>query len=186
MTGAGLRLPQVSRLFRGAVSPRPPGLMPACHARRDCENIAFVARPWRIVDGHLNVPVCKGMMEAVLYHIMTRPGVPESCLLRHYRGVLQPVALLELLQVRPPEPGPHRGPRCSLPGRGRGCDCPERSRPGRRVRQFPWVPSSRHPLCSVALSGSLPSEPARLAAEPLARLPWALAAPTPALGFCSP
>ncbi|XP_059010754.1 general transcription factor 3C polypeptide 1 isoform X1 [Mustela lutreola] len=65
---------------------------------KDCENISFVARPWRIVDGHLNMPVCKGMMEAVLYHIMTRPGIPESCLLRHYRGVLQPIAMLELLQ----------------------------------------------------------------------------------------
>lgn len=40
-------------------------------------------------------------MEAVLYHIMSRPGVPESCLLQHYQGVLQPVAVLELLQVRP-------------------------------------------------------------------------------------
>lgn len=39
-------------------------------------------------------------MEAVLYHIMTRPGVPESCLLQHYQGVLQPIAVLELLQVR--------------------------------------------------------------------------------------
>lgn len=53
------------------------------------------------MDGHLNTPVCKGMMEAVLYHIMSRPGVPESCLLQHYQGVLQPVAVLELLQVRP-------------------------------------------------------------------------------------
>lgn len=40
------------------------------------------------------------MMEAVLYHVMTRPGVPESCLLQHYQGVLQPIAVLELLQVR--------------------------------------------------------------------------------------
>lgn len=59
----------------------------------------FIGRPWRIVDGRLNTPVVKGMMEAVLYHIMTRPGVPESCLLQHYRGVLQPLAVLELLQV---------------------------------------------------------------------------------------
>jgi hypothetical protein len=53
------------------------------------------------VDGHLNLPVCKGMMEAVLYHVMSRPGVPESCLLQYYQGVLQPVAVLELLQVGP-------------------------------------------------------------------------------------
>ncbi|XP_006148317.1 general transcription factor 3C polypeptide 1 isoform X1 [Tupaia chinensis] len=65
----------------------------------DFEIIHFVSRPWRIVDGLLNLPVCKGMMEAVLYHVMSRPGVPESCLLEHYQGVLQPVAVLELLQA---------------------------------------------------------------------------------------
>lgn len=105
--------------------PRPPSLTPARRHHRDCENISFIARPWRIVDGHLNVPVCKGMMEAVLYHIMTRPGIPESCLLRHYQGVLQPIAVLELLQVRlpqlpaPPTPADHAslllGPCLSLP-----------------------------------------------------------------------
>ncbi|XP_049555305.1 general transcription factor 3C polypeptide 1 isoform X2 [Orcinus orca] len=65
---------------------------------RDCERIRFIGRPWRIVDGRLNTPVIKGMMEGMLHHIMTRPGVPESCLLQHYEGVLQPLAVLELLQ----------------------------------------------------------------------------------------
>ncbi|EPY79532.1 general transcription factor IIIC, polypeptide 1 [Camelus ferus] len=64
---------------------------------RDCESVCFIGRPWRIVDGRLNVPVCKGMMEALLGHVMTRPGIPESCLLQHYQGVLQPLAGLELL-----------------------------------------------------------------------------------------
>uniref|UniRef100_A0A8D0EU74 General transcription factor IIIC subunit 1 n=1 Tax=Strix occidentalis caurina TaxID=311401 RepID=A0A8D0EU74_STROC len=64
-----------------------------------CENVCFIGRPWRIVDGNLNKPVCKGMMEAVLYHIMTKPGVTEGMLLQHYVGVLQPVAVLEILQV---------------------------------------------------------------------------------------
>ena len=72
---------------------------PAPTRRRDCESVRFIGRPWRIVDGRLNTPVVKGMMEAVLHHIMTRPGVPESCLLQHYKGVLQPLAVLELLQV---------------------------------------------------------------------------------------
>ncbi|NXU57322.1 TF3C1 factor, partial [Turnix velox] len=63
-----------------------------------CENVCFIGRPWRIVDGNLNKPVCKGMMEAVLYHIMTKPGVTEAMLLQHYLGVLQPVAILEILQ----------------------------------------------------------------------------------------
>lgn len=66
---------------------------------RACENVCFIGRPWRIVDGNLNKPVCKGMMEAVLYHIMTKPGITEGALLQHYMGVLQPVAVLEILQV---------------------------------------------------------------------------------------
>ncbi|KFU88021.1 General transcription factor 3C polypeptide 1, partial [Chaetura pelagica] len=65
---------------------------------RACENVSFIGRPWRIVDGNLNKPVCKGMMEAVLYHIMTKPGITEGMLLQHYLGVLQPVAVLEILQ----------------------------------------------------------------------------------------
>ncbi|XP_051487813.1 general transcription factor 3C polypeptide 1 isoform X1 [Apus apus] len=65
---------------------------------RACEKVCFIGRPWRIVDGNLNKPVCKGMMEAVLYHIMTKPGITEGMLLQHYLGVLQPVAVLEILQ----------------------------------------------------------------------------------------
>lgn len=74
------------------------GSVPQAVQERDCETVCFLSRPWRVVDGQLNTLVCKGMMEAVLYHIMSRPGVPESCLLQHYDGVLQPVAVLELLQ----------------------------------------------------------------------------------------
>ncbi|XP_006270583.1 general transcription factor 3C polypeptide 1 isoform X3 [Alligator mississippiensis] len=65
---------------------------------RACENVCFIGRPWRIVDGNLNKPVCKGMMEAVLYHVMTKPGIMENSLIQHYKGVLQPVAVLEILQ----------------------------------------------------------------------------------------
>ncbi|OXB54906.1 hypothetical protein ASZ78_011268 [Callipepla squamata] len=74
-----------------------PGVAQAAKDRA-CENVCFIGRPWRIVDGTLNKPVCKGMMEAVLYHIMTKPGVTEGTLLQHYAGTLQPVAVLEILQ----------------------------------------------------------------------------------------
>ncbi|KAL4624441.1 general transcription factor 3C polypeptide 1 [Arapaima gigas] len=63
------------------------------------DSVSFVSRPWRIVDGSLNKPVCKGMLEALLFHIMTRPGIMEPLLMEHYRGVLQPVVLLDLLQA---------------------------------------------------------------------------------------
>ncbi|XP_029801952.1 general transcription factor 3C polypeptide 1 [Suricata suricatta] len=92
------QLPQGSEDPRGGAESSVAANLSQVAWEKDCEGISFVARPWRIVDGHLNVPVCKGMMEAVLYHIMTRPGIPESHLLQHYQGVLQPVAVLELLQ----------------------------------------------------------------------------------------
>ncbi|XP_075421374.1 general transcription factor 3C polypeptide 1 isoform X2 [Ascaphus truei] len=59
----------------------------------------FLGRPWRVIDGSLNKPVCKGMMEAVLYHIMTKPGITKTSVLQYYSGVLQPVIVMELLQV---------------------------------------------------------------------------------------
>ncbi|MBN3291836.1 TF3C1 factor, partial [Polypterus senegalus] len=64
-----------------------------------CEEISFISRPWRIVDGSLNKPVCKGMLEAMLFHIMTKPGIPDQTLIHHYKGVIQPVVVLELLQA---------------------------------------------------------------------------------------
>ncbi|XP_066496947.1 general transcription factor 3C polypeptide 1 [Tiliqua scincoides] len=75
----------------------PGKLLQAGHDRAS-GNICFVGRPWRIVDGSLNKPVCKGVMEGVLCHIMTKPGITEAALCRHYQGVLQPVAVLEILQ----------------------------------------------------------------------------------------
>uniref|UniRef100_A0A8C0BDF6 General transcription factor IIIC subunit 1 n=1 Tax=Buteo japonicus TaxID=224669 RepID=A0A8C0BDF6_9AVES len=91
------------QLGKGAQSvsdEEPPRKRYVSQAARDraCEKVCFIGRPWRIVDGNLNKPVCKGMMEAVLYHIMTKPGITEDMLLQHYMGVLQPVAVLEILQ----------------------------------------------------------------------------------------
>ncbi|XP_072125098.1 general transcription factor 3C polypeptide 1 isoform X2 [Mobula birostris] len=62
------------------------------------EKICFFCHPWRIVDGSLNKPVCKGMIEAVLYHIMAKPGITEQKLLSYYSAVLQPVIVRELLR----------------------------------------------------------------------------------------
>ncbi|XP_051982502.1 general transcription factor 3C polypeptide 1-like isoform X3 [Xyrauchen texanus] len=63
------------------------------------ETVRFVSRPWRVVDGSLNGPVCKGMLESLLLHIMTSPAICEAVLLQHYNEVLQPVVVLDLLQV---------------------------------------------------------------------------------------
>nr|XP_019958712.1 PREDICTED: general transcription factor 3C polypeptide 1 [Paralichthys olivaceus] len=63
------------------------------------ENLSFISRPWRLVDGKLNRLVCKGMLEALLYQIMSRPGVTKQALVEHYTNVLQPMAVMDLLQA---------------------------------------------------------------------------------------
>ncbi|KAM4595765.1 general transcription factor 3C polypeptide 1 [Fundulus diaphanus] len=63
------------------------------------ENLSFISRPWRFIDGKVNRPVCKGMLEAVLYHIMARPGLTQQALLGHYKDILQPVAVLDIVQA---------------------------------------------------------------------------------------
>lgn len=61
--------------------------------------MSFISRPWRLVDGKLNRQVCKGMLEAVLYHIMSRPGLTQQTLVEYYKDVLQPVVVLDIVQV---------------------------------------------------------------------------------------
>uniref|UniRef100_A0A8C4RB76 General transcription factor 3C polypeptide 1 n=1 Tax=Eptatretus burgeri TaxID=7764 RepID=A0A8C4RB76_EPTBU len=62
--------------------------------------LSYIPRPWRIVDGTLNLPVCKGLLEALMYHIMTRPGITRRELQNHYHLVLHPFILLEILKVK--------------------------------------------------------------------------------------
>ncbi|XP_068582952.1 general transcription factor 3C polypeptide 1 [Cebidichthys violaceus] len=63
------------------------------------ENVSFISRPWRMVDGNLNRQVCKGMLEAIMYHVMFRPGLTQQTLVEHYKDVLQPMAVLDLMQA---------------------------------------------------------------------------------------
>lgn len=67
--------------------------------QQEAGSLRFVSRPWRVVDGSLNRPVCKGMLESLLLHIMSSPALHEVQLLQHYSQVLQPTVVLELLQV---------------------------------------------------------------------------------------
>lgn len=52
-----------------------------------------------MVDSSVNRPVCKGMLEGVLCHIMSRPGITQQTLMEHFEAVLQPMAMLDLVQV---------------------------------------------------------------------------------------
>ncbi|KAJ3614800.1 hypothetical protein NHX12_018370 [Muraenolepis orangiensis] len=63
------------------------------------EEVSFISRPWRMVDGSINRLACKGMLEGVLYHVMSRPGLTQHRLVDHYKDTLQPMAVLDLIQA---------------------------------------------------------------------------------------
>ncbi|CAL8354123.1 unnamed protein product [Boreogadus saida] len=63
------------------------------------EEMSYISRPWRMVDGSINRLACKGMLEGLLYHVMARPGITQHCLVEHYQNTLQPMAVLDLIQA---------------------------------------------------------------------------------------
>uniref|UniRef100_A0A3P8SQR0 Uncharacterized protein n=1 Tax=Amphiprion percula TaxID=161767 RepID=A0A3P8SQR0_AMPPE len=69
------------------------------HNNNNNNIMSFIGRPWRMVDGTLNRPVCKGMLEAILCHIMSRPGLTQQRLMEHYKDLLQPRAVLDLVKA---------------------------------------------------------------------------------------
>lgn len=98
-----------------------------------------------MVDGSLNRPVCKGMLEGVLCNIMSRPGITHQTLLEHYKAVLQPMALLDLLEVKAGAPSGGRvnfgsfDALFSPAGSGRHGLCPQEN-PGQIGQTLPVLP----------------------------------------------
>lgn len=105
--------------------------------------LSFISRPWRMVDGSLNRPVCKGMLEGVLCNIMSRPGITHQTLLEQYRAVLQPMALLDLVEVKAEAPSGGVQARFdalfSPAGSGGHGLCPEEN-PGQVGQTLPVLP----------------------------------------------
>ncbi|XP_028307045.1 general transcription factor 3C polypeptide 1 [Gouania willdenowi] len=69
------------------------------HYAEDDEALSFISRPWRMVDGKLNRSMCKGMLEAVMFHIMSKPGITQHMLVKHYKRTLQPMVVMDLVQA---------------------------------------------------------------------------------------
>ncbi|XP_062389121.1 general transcription factor 3C polypeptide 1 [Sardina pilchardus] len=67
--------------------------------KQSIDHISFLSRPWRAVDGSVNRSVCKGILEGLLHHVMSRPGITEPQLIQHYTRVLQPVTIIDLMQT---------------------------------------------------------------------------------------
>lgn len=63
------------------------------------QRVFVVPRPWRQTDGTVNRPTLKLMLESVLILVMSRPGITYTDVTAQYNPILQPVPVLELLEV---------------------------------------------------------------------------------------
>ena len=61
--------------------------------------VCLVPRPWRYIDGLLNRPVLKKMLETILIYLKTYPHASLDQLSAHFCPVLQPVMTLELCEM---------------------------------------------------------------------------------------
>ncbi|RNA44784.1 General transcription factor 3C polypeptide [Brachionus plicatilis] len=61
--------------------------------------ICIIPRPWRYIDGLLNRPVLKKMLESIILFLKTNPNASFSSISSHFCPVLQPIMTLELLEM---------------------------------------------------------------------------------------
>ncbi|XP_064632397.1 general transcription factor 3C polypeptide 1-like isoform X2 [Lineus longissimus] len=63
------------------------------------ERVRVLCRPWIKPEGYVNRPTLKMMLEAVLMYIMNNPGIMMKGLVKKFNPILQPMGILELLEM---------------------------------------------------------------------------------------
>lgn len=61
--------------------------------------VCLIPRPWRYIDGLLNRPVLKKMLESLLVYLKTYPQASVESIVSHFCPVLQPIMTIELLEM---------------------------------------------------------------------------------------
>ena len=69
---------------------------------RSVERVNILPRPWVKPDGEVNKTALCSMMESVLMYLMSKPGATFAALVSKYKAVLQPVVVLDILEVGVP------------------------------------------------------------------------------------
>ena len=69
------------------------------HLSGQCKQVCLVPRPWRYIDGLLNRPVLKRMLESIVLHLKTYPSSTLESLSGHFSPALQPIMTLELVEM---------------------------------------------------------------------------------------
>ena len=63
------------------------------------KTVCLIPRPWRYIDGLLNRPVLKKMLENITLHLKSYPNSTFESISSHFCPVLQPIQTLELLEM---------------------------------------------------------------------------------------
>merc|ERR1712142_119502 len=63
------------------------------------ERVRIIIRPWKAIDGTVNKPTLRTMLQSLLTHLMTKPGVTFEDVCKKYSPIIQAVPLLELLEM---------------------------------------------------------------------------------------
>ena len=66
---------------------------------KNFKQVCLIPRPWRYIDGLLNRPVLKQMLESILIYLKTYPNSSSDSICEHYCPALQPVMTVELLDM---------------------------------------------------------------------------------------
>jgi hypothetical protein len=66
---------------------------------KNFKQVCLIPRPWRYIDGLLNRPVLKQMLESILIYLKTYPNSTAESICDHFCPVLQPIMTLELLKM---------------------------------------------------------------------------------------
>lgn len=63
------------------------------------KTVCLIPRPWRYIDGLLNRPVLKQMLETIILHLKAYPNSTLESLYSHFSPILQPIMTLELIEM---------------------------------------------------------------------------------------
>ena len=63
------------------------------------KTVCLIPRPWRYIDGLLNRPVLKQMLETIILHLKSYPNSTFEQLGAHFSPILQPIMTLELIEM---------------------------------------------------------------------------------------
>lgn len=72
---------------------------PTTSMNNNFKPVCLIPRPWRYIDGLLNRPVLKKMLETIILYLKTYPNSTVEKMSSHFSPVLQPIMTLELLEM---------------------------------------------------------------------------------------